>query len=61
MVMVLKLSTTFKVVESQFPLSWLHPNMGPLSGVIVSVFIELTDSNSCTFSILLLRQSRFKC
>ena len=38
--MVLKLFTTFLVVEGQFPPSWLHPNIGLLSGVIVPVFIE---------------------
>ena len=41
--MVLKMFTTFIVVERQHPPSWLHSHMGLLPGVIGPVFVEFSD------------------
>ena len=41
--MLLKIFTTFIVVECQHPPSWLHSHMGFLPGVIGPVFVEFSD------------------
>ena len=41
--MILKMFTTFIVVECQHPPFWLHSHMGLLPGVIVPVFVEFSD------------------
>ena len=41
--MILKMFTTFIVVECQHPPSWLHSHMRLLPGVIGPVFVEFSD------------------
>ena len=47
--MVLKLLTTFVVVERQFAPSWLHLKMGLLPGVSAPIFTKFTASSGQDF------------